>query len=83
MKVNGLEVVSKFPRVNSKYQFNIKPNERVKIDVHENSFKMLHETKKGDEWVISGATGARGSIEFVEKQFSKVMKTVASMMKEA
>lgn len=83
MKLNGLNVVTKFPRVNSKYQFNINPSERVRIDVNENSFKCLHETKSGDEWLLSGATGARGPIDFVEKQFSKAMKAVSSMMKEA
>ena len=35
--LNGLNVVTKFPRVNSKYQFNINPSERVRIDVNENS----------------------------------------------
>lgn len=83
MKVNGLDVVSKFPRVNSKYKFNVNPNERFKIDVNENSFKCIHEAKKGDEWVIAGATGARGPIEFVEKQFSKVLNAVSSAMKES
>ncbi len=83
MKINGLDVVTKFPRVNSKYKFNVNPNERFKIDVSENAFKCIHEAKKGDEWVIAGATGARGPVEFVEKQFSKVMNAVASAMKEA
>ena len=83
MKLNGLNTITKFPRVNSKYQFNINPRERVRIDVNENSFKCLHETKSGDEWLLSGATGARGPIEFVEKQFSKVMNVISSVMKEA
>lgn len=83
MKLNGLNVVTKFPRVNSKYQFNINPRERVRIDVNENAFKCIHETKKGDEWVITGGTGARGPIAFVEKQFSKVMNVISSVMKEA
>lgn len=39
--------------------------------------------KKGDEWVITGATGAKGPISFVEKQFSKVMNVISSVMKEA
>lgn len=83
MKVNGLDVVSKFPRVNSKYKFSVNPNERFKIDVSENAFKCIHEEKKGGEWVIAGATGARGPIEFVEKQFSKVMNAVTSAMKKS
>lgn len=83
MKLNGLNIITKFPRVNSKYKFNVNPNERFKIDVNENAFKCIHETKKGDEWVITGATGAKGPISFVEKQFSKVMNVISSVMKEA
>ena len=83
MKLNGLEVVSKFPKVNSTYKFNVNPNERFKVDVNKNAFRCIYETKKGDEWVITGATGAKGPIAFVEKHFSKVMNVISSVMKEA
>lgn len=82
MKLNGLDTITKFPRVNSKYKFNVNPNERFKIDVNENTFRCIHETKKNDEWVMTGATGARGPIDFVEKQFAKVMKAVTLAMNE-
>ncbi len=83
MKLNGLKVVSKFPKVNSTYKFNVNPNERFKVDVNKNAFSCIHETKKGDEWVITGATGARGPIAFVEKRFSKVMNVISSVMNKA
>ena len=83
MKLNGLNVVTKFPRVNSKYQFNINNSEIFIIYVNDNYFKCLYETKSVDDWLLSVATGARGPIDFVEKQFSKAMKAVSSMMKES